>query len=225
MKGKGGKGRGQGRHYSPYLGIRRTALFAAGGFHPDGVPSDLLCLRGDGETGLGLEASRLGFRAVYHNMALVYHRIPCSRLTPSYPAVRSYLDGIADSYGELRANGGVTAAHEGASIASSASEAGSWLAPRAWPPAEFLHIIFRHILVWFGAVDPRELKEDAIARTIRKRMRQAHAAGFQFHQASVRARPEILEWVLRKDYWEYRLPIASGDRNCSTHGLRRSTKT
>ena len=34
----------------------------------------------------------------------------------------------------------------------------------------------------------------------------AHFAGMQFHQNEVRSDPKLLEWVIRPDYFDYRLP-------------------
>ena len=35
------------------------------------------------------------------------------------------------------------------------------------------------------------------------------AAGYKFHQTAVRSDPKLQGWVLRRDYWDYRLPAAS----------------
>lgn len=38
------------------------------------------------------------------------------------------------------------------------------------------------------------------------RTEKAYKAGYAFHQQEVRRDPKLLAWVLRKDYWDYRLP-------------------
>jgi hypothetical protein len=43
-------------------------------------------------------------------------------------------------------------------------------------------------------------------RAIRQRVHRAYRAGYEFHQSAVRSSPELLAWVLRPDYWDYRLP-------------------
>jgi len=48
---------------------------------------------------------------------------------------------------------------------------------------------------------------------IRRRTAKAYAAGFEFHQEQVRKDPQLLDWVLRKDYWDYRLP-AGWEKYC-----------
>jgi len=87
--------------------IRKATLLDLKGFHPDGVPKNLLHLRGDGETGLSLKmrARRLG--ALYTGTATVYHHIPKERLTVGYFERRHFAQGISDSYTQIRKNGGV----------------------------------------------------------------------------------------------------------------------
>jgi glucosyl-dolichyl phosphate glucuronosyltransferase len=85
------------------LGIRRSALLAAGGFHPDCIPDHLLHWQGDGETGLALKLRKLGFLAVYQPRALVRHRISPSRLSVEHFERRGYYQGVCDSYTKIRA--------------------------------------------------------------------------------------------------------------------------
>jgi len=40
----------------------------------------------------------------------------------------------------------------------------------------------------------------------RRLMARAHYDGIQFHRKEVRRDPTLLEWVLRDDYFDYRLP-------------------
>jgi hypothetical protein len=48
--------------------------------------------------------------------------------------------------------------------------------------------------------------ETAEVTAIRQRVHRAYRAGYEFHQSAVRSSPELLAWVLRPDYWDYRLP-------------------
>ena len=181
------------------FGIRRTALFAAGGFHPDCIPDNLQHWQGDGETGLALNARRLGFRAVYQPRALVHHRVPASRLSAEYFERRGYYQGVCDSYTEIRA-----AAYASLALAVS-GETISWLPSRLMQYAKasvrYARSVVRQRRKSFA--DDRELAE------IRERVRRAYVAGFNFHQSTARRNPEVMEWVLRKDYWNYRLPELS----------------
>jgi len=82
--------------------IRKKTLFDLGGFHPDGMPQELIAYRGDGETGLSQKAIDKGINAMYVHEATVYHYIPKERLTVSYFEKRFYNQGISDSYTQIR---------------------------------------------------------------------------------------------------------------------------
>jgi glucosyl-dolichyl phosphate glucuronosyltransferase len=41
---------------------------------------------------------------------------------------------------------------------------------------------------------------------VQRQVAKASAEGYRFHQEEVRRDPALLDWVLRKDYWDYRLP-------------------
>jgi len=86
--------------------IRKETLLKLGGFHPDGVPANLLLLRGDGETGLSLKIRDRRLTTVYTSTAAVYHHIPKERLTAGYFERRYFAQGISDSYTQIRKNGG-----------------------------------------------------------------------------------------------------------------------
>jgi glycosyltransferase involved in cell wall biosynthesis len=167
------------------LGIRRSALLAAGGFHPDCIPDHLQHWQGDGETGLALKLRKLGFLAVYQPRALVRHRISPSRLSVEHFERRGYYQGVCDSYTKIRA--------------TAFAPAGRWRLTRD----------IKSLVGNAGSV-LRQLRcswtEDRDVADIRKRVGRAYNAGFKFHQAAARRHPEVLEWILRKDYWDYRLP-------------------
>ena len=44
------------------------------------------------------------------------------------------------------------------------------------------------------------------AEGVRRLMARSHFAGVQFHRNEVRNDPKLLDWVLREDYFDYRLP-------------------
>ncbi len=46
---------------------------------------------------------------------------------------------------------------------------------------------------------------------IDQRLNEAHRAGFDFHQQAVAADPALLAWVLRRDYFDWRLPAVAGE--------------
>jgi len=164
--------------------IRKQTLMDLGGFHPDGVPWELRRFRGDGETAVGRTAKEAGLRAVYNPDALVHHLIPPSRLTVEYFERRAYLQGISDSYAAIR--------REGTVLEQSESNPWDWKTP-----ARKVKRVLRSAI-------PRSRTEK-----IRSQVKRAHRAGYDFHQNEVRNDPKLLAWVLKEDYWDYRLPEGS----------------
>lgn len=88
--------------YGCNFSIRKSVLTEAGGFHPDAMPMELIRYRGDGESHVSRFIERMGYKAIYHPKASVYHVIPAERLTESYFCERSFFQGISDSYSFLR---------------------------------------------------------------------------------------------------------------------------
>ena len=46
----------------------------------------------------------------------------------------------------------------------------------------------------------------AMRQTIYRQIHKAYIDGFNFHLNSVKQSPKLLEWVLKKDYFDYKLP-------------------
>jgi glucosyl-dolichyl phosphate glucuronosyltransferase len=167
--------------------IRRRALYDLGGFHPDCVPEKLQRFQGDGETGLTMKARSRGYTAVYQPKATIYHTIPASRMTPEYFEKRAYYQGVCDSYSKIRRE-------RSGALKSSPLRNARRIAGRV---VRFLN----HL-----QDQARVTAETAEATAIRHRVRRAYQAGYEFHQSAVRSEPELLAWVIRSDYWDYRLP-------------------
>jgi len=159
--------------------IRRQTLIESGGFHPDCIPKSLQHLQGDGETGLSDKIRVAGRRAIYQPRALVHHAAPSSRLTVEYFENRAFYAGVCNSYTRIRANNGLARGPDGLGIMA--------MLGRLRDAVDLLTPIGR----------------------IRRRLRRAYEAGYRFHQDAARSRPEVLEWILRNDYWDYRLPDAA----------------
>jgi glucosyl-dolichyl phosphate glucuronosyltransferase len=93
---------------SPFLvwgcnfAIRKDVLLAAGGFHPDGMPNELLQYRGDGETHVSryVEESRL--LCAFSKEASVFHLVTKSRMSSEYFRNRGFSQGISDSFSSKR---------------------------------------------------------------------------------------------------------------------------
>jgi len=157
--------------------IRRETLFAQGGFHPDSLPGPLQRYQGDGETGLSMKIKRSGLRALYHPNAAVRHEVSASRLTEAYFTRRAFFQGVCDSYTQIRTDGGVSLKR----------------ARLEHPLSRVKRIISR----WFSA----KRACACVTMTVK-----AYQRGFEFHQGEVRKDLSLLNWVLRRDYWDYQLP-------------------
>lgn len=81
---------------SPYqiwgcnFAIRKEVLLKAGGFHPDGMPKELIRFRGDGETHVSRYVAESGLKCVFHPGASVYHKVTPERMTHAYFRQRGF---------------------------------------------------------------------------------------------------------------------------------------
>jgi hypothetical protein len=153
--------------------IRAAVLRDVGGFHPDGMPADLLRYRGDGETAVSDAIEARGLRARYHPSASVFHRVSRARMTAEYLAGRAYRQGISDSYSRIRRGGGVSRVQRLAS-------------GRRWLAAEARRLL-----------EGRQPAPSRVPDT-----RAAYWRGFCYHQREVARDRGLLEWVLRPTYLE-----------------------
>jgi hypothetical protein len=186
------------------FGIRRKTLFELHGFHPDNIPDHLQHYQGDGETGLTMKANSLGRRAVYQPRALVHHRIPAARLTVDYFCRRAFYQGVCDSFTAIRRDpgGGLAEATE----SSSATVARPWYgAPPPRGPAVRASDWLAHRVL--GRHRSRQSAAVPTFDEVLPLVEAAQRAGYEFHQNAVRRSPRLLAWVLRADYWDYRLPV------------------
>jgi glycosyltransferase involved in cell wall biosynthesis len=203
---------------SPYFifgcnfAIHRSVLQAAAGFHPDGMPQKLIRYRGDGETYVAEYVASEGYTAFYHPEASVYHWVPAKRMTIEYFCHRAYSQGISDSYTQVRKS------HELSSQGNSNEpdhlsgyistliakiqaiflrDCDEFLRKRT----EFLFKIFSYSRCNVSAPLLKiELEK------IQSQIQAAYQEGYNFHQMEIFDDPTLLEWVLRSDYWDYRLP-------------------
>lgn len=166
--------------------IRRSALEASGGFHPDCVPSELQHFQGDGETGLTRQIAASDGVAVYHPGALVHHWVSNERMTHEYFDRRYFYQGVCDSYAQVRM--GITAAPN--------SSVGSWF--RLLRPA-----IFR-----FKRAFVSKMRADGL---LTERFILAYERGFRFHQQCVAMSPRLVEWIQRESYFDYQYPTLESD--------------
>jgi glycosyltransferase involved in cell wall biosynthesis len=166
--------------------IRKKTLLSLGGFHPDGLPWGLRRYRGDGESAVSREAKRAQLTAVYQPKALVYHVVSPNRLTVEYFERRGTLQGISHSYASIRMDNGLGI---------------SGMSDRKSGQSSFREMK-RYARALLRSFSPDPYKE------IKFRVDQAYEAGYKFHQNEVRNDPRLLEWVLKENYWDGRLPAA-----------------
>jgi len=87
--------------------IKKEVLFECKGFNPDSMPWELIKYRGDGETGLSIKIKEKGYKSYYNPKICVYHFIPKERLTVEYFCQRMFMQGISDSFTEIRRSKGI----------------------------------------------------------------------------------------------------------------------
>jgi hypothetical protein len=159
--------------------VRKGTLLACGGFHPDIVPKALQRFQGDGETGLSLKIKSRGLGALYHPHIAVTHLIPTSRLTLEAFEQRAFYQGVCDSYTAVRRQGFVSA--RGRSLRNTLRPIRRWIRDTIWSASDDFAVV-------------------------RARLYDAYKLGFEFHQNEARNDAKLLEWICRRNYWDYRLP-------------------
>jgi glycosyltransferase involved in cell wall biosynthesis len=184
--------------YGDNFFISAKALFDLKGFHPDGMPANLLRYRGDGEYALMMKFKKAGLRAWYSPAATVYHRMPRERMSIEYLCKREYAQGISDSFTEIRAR-----------VYDPTCLSEYNLKESDLPRKTFRHYLGRlrekTIPQLFIILVTRTMEFVPLSQpNINKRLRQAYWAGYRYHQNEVHKDPELLKWVLQEDYWDCR---------------------
>jgi glucosyl-dolichyl phosphate glucuronosyltransferase len=162
------------REISPYLvwgcnfAIRKDVLLQAGGFHPDGMPKELIRFRGDGETHVSRYVAETGMKCLFHPGASVYHKVTPDRMTFTYFRQRGFNQGVSDSYTKLR--------KQDETVQSSKHN----LVKRVMSYA------FRQSLSYFDSAEVKKAFDE---------LKLGYGEGYAFHQAAYRDDPELREWV------------------------------
>jgi glucosyl-dolichyl phosphate glucuronosyltransferase len=167
--------------------IRKDALFALGGFHPDNIPANLQMYQGDGETGLTMKARSEGYKALYHPEIKLFHLIAAERLTIVYFQKRAFYQGVCNSYTHLRKK------HLGFTEKDklTTKDKVKWLLK----PVKSL------------IVEMNKLRTPKEIVNLKELLLKYEKAGFNFHQNAFKENPNLQNWVLKKDYWDYKLPL------------------
>lgn len=156
--------------------IRRDALLAAGGFHPDAMPDELLLYRGDGETWVGRAVAANGGKVLYHPQATVFHFVPSARMNTAYFYRRYFAQGISRSFVRCRQLNRLDAA---------------WPAAPA-PFASWPRQVFRSARRALGVFSMQQ----RLRRIEQKGLRD----GYRCHQDRFRRDAALRAWVLRPDW-------------------------
>lgn len=168
------------RHMSPYnvwgcnFAIRKEVLLQAGGFHPDGMPKELIRFRGDGETHVSRYVAESGLKCVFHPGASVYHKVTPERMTFAYFRQRGFNQGVSDSYTQLR--------HQG------------------WPSTSGKRPFIKRVLD-LAVRKALNLLDSTETRRVAAEWELGYREGYAYHQAAYRDDPEVREWVHRPTYF------------------------
>jgi glycosyltransferase involved in cell wall biosynthesis len=168
------------------LFIRKELVFDLGGFHPDGMPKDMLRYRGDGETGLMHNFARKGLKVYYDPTSFVYHLIPRERMSVNYLCQRAYNQGISDSFSHMRMT------KENGDKSTNPSQASMLIRIRSKSLTDIM-LIIRKKAMKFTCFSFVQIM-------INRRIRSAHTKGWQFHQKEVKSDQRLLEWVMKDDF-------------------------
>lgn len=162
--------------YGCNFSIRKKILYECRGFNPDGMPQELICFRGDGETALAMAASR-HYKIVYNPQASIKHYIPKSRMTIDYICKRAFNQGVSDSYSHIRKQGKVSRFAEMENLLR--------LSKR----------VARKLLAGF--------KNDNFMNYIRVhyQLEKFYQQGWRFHQNQARRNRDLLEYILKPSYF------------------------
>lgn len=165
--------------------IRKSILLQSGGFHPDGMPPELIRFRGDGETYVSRFISKSEFKTLYHPKASVYHLVTNARMTEEYFGNRAFSQGVSDSYSHIRHTELKETIYDDRVVKSPLQHVEGRKSP------SFAAKV-RHLLSV-----PRFFNRDRLRLS---RIRKRYIEGFEFHQKEVKSDPDLLAWVLKQDY-------------------------
>jgi len=153
--------------------IRREVIVAAGGFHPDGMPQELIRFRGDGEGNVCCYVKEKGLKTLYHPGVSIFHLVPRQRMTIEYLAQRAFNQGISDSFCSIRGKGGVSSRE-----VLKGSHLDKWI-------TRHKNAIFRYA---------------PCNRILHSVMRGSYIDGYNYHTGLACTDAELLAWTLRETW-------------------------
>ena len=158
--------------------IRKNIIAETQGFHPDGMPQEIIEYRGDGESYVSGYIKQRGYKTIYHPQASVYHLVTKERLTIEYLWKRGFNQGVSDSFTSIR----------NPKIPSHKKVINLKL---------ILKGVLRSMFKFFKNKPPETIIEVSIYY---KAMDEGHKEGFCFHQQKVEESPELKAWVMKDNY-------------------------
>ena len=174
---------------SPYMvwgcnfAIRKDVLLAAGGFHPDGMPQDLIRFRGDGETHVSKYVADNNLNCLFDSRASVYHKVTPERMTLEYFRKRGFNQGVSDSYTRLR--------NPPEAVPSGHPNGDLKLMPTL---KNKLRTAKRKALGW---IHP----STSTLNPAQAAFQEGYQEGFEYHQGVYASDPEIRAWVHKENYF------------------------
>jgi glucosyl-dolichyl phosphate glucuronosyltransferase len=158
--------------------IRKKTLLDAKGFHPDGMPNNLLVFRGDGESSVSDFILNNDLKAVFVPEATVGHWVSRDRMNMEYMYYRGLRQGYSDSYTVVRENPQI--------VTRKLLLKYFWSLVKFKIKAFFVTLLSQYSHMWF----------------YQSGYRMAH----YLHVKNLLKKPYILKWILKEDYFDYKLP-------------------
>jgi glycosyltransferase involved in cell wall biosynthesis len=164
---------------------RKSSIVKLGGFHPDCIPQRIQQYQGDGETGLTMKAVASGLKAIYSPGLLLHHLVPKERLIFSYFKKRAFYQGVCNSY-----------THQRSLALNEETKDGFNLKKKISPIYHKIKNIINNVTKEYSATDK-----------MFKELQKIENDGFKFHLKHFKADKKVREWVLKNNYWDYKLKI------------------
>ncbi len=158
--------------------IRKSVLLAACGFHPDGMPRELIRFRGDGETHVSNYVRDSGLKSLFHPEASIFHKVTPERMTFDYFYQRRFNQGVSDSYSFLRKQG----ARSDIEIVS--------------PSAIRRVVRSLRRRVKYALISSPEI------RHVIQQMDSGYSDGYLYHQQAYQSDEDLRSWVHKKKYYD-----------------------
>lgn len=163
--------------YGCNFSVRKSIITETKGFHPDGVPFDMIEYRGDGESYVDNYIQDHGYKTIYNPNASIYHLVTEERLTLDYFKRRMFRSGVEMSYVDKRygRNNNVN-------------------------PEGLLARIKKKIKNRISDTLVRNLYPKVQQTEIDKQIKLSRWIGYQYHDAMYKKSKELREWVHKDNY-------------------------